>query len=108
MIKKYKLVNKETNEVLTLSDNNNLVFGGKWGRLQAEGKIEWMENTPSQEELDNEHNSPILRQIEELEGNQLRKLREIMLDKYNSMKSERLSELLDIDNQIENLRNQLR
>jgi hypothetical protein len=42
---KYKLVNTETNEILTYSDDNTIHFGGAWGYLQAEGKAGWQDNT---------------------------------------------------------------
>jgi len=51
MPSKYKLINTDTGAVLTTGDDASIRFGGPWGDLQAAGLAEWVDNTPTLEEL---------------------------------------------------------
>jgi hypothetical protein len=45
-----KLVNTDTQEILTYGNDNTTVFGGPWGELQKDQKAVWQSNAPTLDE----------------------------------------------------------
>lgn len=108
----YKLVHRDTGEIATYGDDNTIKFGGSWGERDELGALYvWVENTPTQAEIDVQHNETIKAQIIDLEQLQHRALREIVLsnpDLLTSGNSSAVQKLQDIEGQIETLRVQLK
>lgn len=48
MLERYKLIHRDTGEIVTYCDDNTVVFGGPWGAYDEEGKpyYIWVENIP--------------------------------------------------------------
>jgi len=48
---KYKLVDMTSDDILTYSDDNTIVFTDWWGELQTQGILVWQDNTPTEAEV---------------------------------------------------------
>lgn len=96
----YRLVDITTGLAVAYGDDLNQVFGGPYG---DRNRYQWVENVPTQAELDAANNASIKAQIIELEQKAIRAMREVALGVTGS-----LQRAQDIDNQIATLRAQLK